>query len=166
MSLGCTPRPLLPVLGSLGRARSSLYSVLVSGAQSRACPGLIVSWWAAPFTVAGASWAASQGALPLLGAPPRPPLHGPARWAPARGAPGTLWSAGSLLDAHWESGHTSGPGSGAYRQLTAPGFRLLLSLGTERRERERRSKQGSCSKPIPGAAAAAAAASATAGEVT
>lgn len=59
------------------------------------------------------------------------------------------------------------PGSGAYRQLTAPGFRLLLSLGTERRERERRSERGSCSKPIPGAAAAAAAAaSATAGEVT
>lgn len=108
MSLGCTTRPLLPVLGSLGRARSSLCSVLVSGAQSRACPGLIVSWWAAPFTVAGASWVASQGTLPPLGAPPRPPLHGPARWAPARGAPGTLWGAGSLLDAHWDSGHTSG----------------------------------------------------------
>lgn len=145
-------------------ALAALYSVLVAGAQSRACPGLIVSWWAAPFTAAGAFWAVSQGALPPLGAPPRPPLHGPARWAPARGVPGTLWGAGFLLEALWDSGHTSGPGSGAYRQPTAPGSRLLLSLGTERGEQERRSERGSCSNPIPGAAAAAA--SATAGEVT
>lgn len=164
MSLRRTGRPLLPVLGSLGRARRSLRSVLVAGAQSRARPGLSVSWRAARFTVAGASRASSQGALPPLGAPRRPPLHGPASPAPAGGAPGTLCGAGSLLDARWDPGRTSGPGSGAYRPPAAPGSRLLLPLGTELRERERRSDQGSCSNPIPGVAAAAA--SATAGEVT
>lgn len=159
-----TGRPPLPPLGGLRRAARSLAPVPVAGAQSRACPGLSVSWRAARFTVAGASLVASQGALPPLGAPPRPPLHGPAHRAPARGAAGTPWDAGSLLDAHWDPGRTSGPGSGAYRPPAAPGCRLLLPPGTERRERERRSERGSCSNPIPGAAAAAA--SATAGEVT
>lgn len=58
---------------------------------------------------------------------------------------------------------------GRLRRLPPAGgawSRLLLPLGTERREHERRSERGSCSSPIPGAAAAAAAASATAGEVT
>ena len=90
VSLRGTGRPPLPVLGGLCPARRCLLSVLVSGVQSRACPGLSVSWRTAPFTVAGASRASSQGALPPLGAPPRPPLHGPASRALARGAPGTL----------------------------------------------------------------------------
>lgn len=108
MSPRCAGRPPLALLGGLCCARLSLAPVPVAGAQSRACPGLSVSWRAARFTVAGASPAASQGALPPLGAPPRPPLHGPARRAPAGGAAGTPRDAGSLLDAHWDPGRTSG----------------------------------------------------------
>ena len=105
----------------------------------------------------------------MLQNPPRPlGAGGAGRWRGAshlgsrRGRPsgGTVraeTTEGTVRAAH--------PGSGTYRPPAAPGSRLLLPLGTELGERERRSERGSCSNPIPGAAAAAAA-SATAGEVT
>lgn len=108
VSLSCPGRSPLPAPSGLCRAHRSLLSVLVSGAQSRACQGLSVSCRAAPFTVAGASRAFSQGALPPLGAPRRPPLHGPTSRAPARGAPGMLWGSGFWLDARCDPGRTSG----------------------------------------------------------
>lgn len=128
---------LLPVLGGPCRARHSIQP-LSPGALSpaypdRACPG----------GPQGSLWSGHlrqphRGALPLLRAPPRPPLHGPARRAPAGHSPGTLWDADFLPG---DPGRTSGPGSGAYRTPAAPGSRLLLPPGTERGEPERRSSQ-------------------------
>lgn len=80
------PAGSVPVPGSLGRARSSLLGG-GGGPSERSVPGLSVSWRAAPLTVAGASPAASQRALPPLGAPPLPPQHGPHAGQPPAALP-------------------------------------------------------------------------------
>lgn len=124
---------------------------------------------AAPLTVAGASQAAFQGALPPLRAPPWSPLHG---WAVRGTGPRCSqdWLRAQALPLARAGIRNTPPGRapaphGRRRRLD-PGF--PAAAGNERGERERRSERGSCSNPIPGAAAAAAAvaASATAGEVT
>lgn len=70
--------------------------------------------------MAGASPAASQGALPPLGAPLRPPLHGPERRAPAGGAAGTLSDADSLPHARWDPGRTSRLGTNRHTERRTP----------------------------------------------
>lgn len=134
-----------PVRGGLPRARRSPESSeLAAGALSRLCPRLSLSWFqripagstvhsgrgiAGQFTggaTAARSSAAASTAWP--GAPGTDPRRS-----------GTLWGAGCLLDAHGDPARTSGPGCRASRPPAAPGSRLLLPPGSERRERERRS---------------------------
>ncbi|KAL0607006.1 retrotransposable element ORF2 protein [Plecturocebus cupreus] len=106
VSPSCTDGFPRPVRGGLPRACRSLdSSVLVAGALGPAYPRL--SWSGAERVRAGSSslWPGHReplyrGALPPLGALPRPALHGPTRRAPTGGAPGTLRGAGFLLDAN------------------------------------------------------------------